>query len=185
VLRKELERISKGRTFEELPLPLAIVAVDLRQHSEVVFRSGDLATAMVASMAIPGIFPPVRSQGRQLVDGGVLNPIPNATVAASGADIVIGVKLTNPALGPEPQARRRMFALRAPPIVDTIQAAFDIMQCKIIEDGAARADVTIEPRFHGAIGLRDFGHADEFIQAGRDAVHASLAEIRALLPWTR
>ena len=185
VLRKELEQIAKGRTFEDLPLPLAIVAVDLWRHSEVVFRSGDVATAMVASMAIPGIFPPVRWQGRQLVDGGVLNPIPNATVAASGADIVIGVKLSNPALGAEPPTRRRPFALRAPPIVDTIQAAFDIMQCKIIEDGAARADVTIEPRFQGTVGLRDFGHADEFIRAGREAVHASLAEIRALLPWAK
>ena len=54
---------------------------------------------------------------------------------------------------------------------------------KIIEDGSARADVTIEPRFHGLTGLRDFGRADEFVQAGRDAVLVSTAEIKALLPW--
>jgi NTE family protein len=182
-LRRDLERITKGSTFEQMALPLAIVAVDLMARTEVVFRSGDVARAMGASMAIPGIFPPVRWHGRQLVDGGLLNPIPNATVAQSGADVVIGVKLTNPASEPQVATRRRSFALRAPPIIDTIQAAFEVMQWKIIEDGSARADITIEPRFHGATGLRDFGRADEFVQAGRDAVLSSRAEIKALLPW--
>ena len=182
-LRRELDRIAQGRTFEQLALPLAIVAVDLTRRTEVVFREGDVATAMAASMAIPGIFPPVRWQGRQLVDGGLLNPIPNATVAESGADVVIGVKLTNPALAPQVPTRKRSFALRGPPILDTIQAAFEIMQWKITEDGSARADVTIEPKFYGSTGLRDFGRAEEFVQAGRDAVTASRTEIKALLPW--
>jgi NTE family protein len=182
-LRRDLARIAKGSTFEQMALPLAIVTVDLMARTEVVFRNGDVARAMAASMAIPGIFPPVRWQGRQLVDGGLLNPIPNATVAQSGADVVIGVKLTNPAIEPHPAVRKRSFALRAPPIVDTIQAAFEVMQWKIIEDGSGRADVTIEPKFRGPTGLRDFGRADEFVQAGRDAVLASRAEIKALLPW--
>jgi NTE family protein len=184
-LRQDLEHIAAGRTFEELPLPLAIVAVDLVKRSEVVFRTGDVATAIVASMAIPGIFPPLRWRGRQLVDGGLLNPIPNRTVAQLGADIVIGVKLTSPVTLTGPVARRRTLAFRAPPIIDTIQAAFEVMQWKITEDGSARADVTVEPHFHGATGLRDFGRGDEFIAAGRAAVLAAESELKALLPWAK
>ena len=184
-LRADLERIAAGRTFEELSLPLAVVTVDIARRAEVVFTSGDVATAIVASMAIPGIFPPVRWRGTQLVDGGLLNPIPNATVAEMGADVVVGVKLTNPANPGVTPERRARLSFRAPPIVDTIQAAFEVMQWKITEDGSARADVTIEPHFHGATGLRDFGRADEFVEAGRAAVRAAQSELKALLPWAK
>ncbi len=183
-LRKELERISQGRRFEDLPIPLAIVAVDVAQRAEVVFRSGDLAEAMLASLAIPGIFPPVRNEGRQLVDGALLNPIPSATAAEMGADIVFGVKLINPSGQGRSQARRR-FAFRAPPIVDTIQNAFEVMQWKITSEGAVRSDITLEPVFRGTTGLRDFSRGPKFIEAGRASVEAARAAITELLPWVR
>ncbi len=184
-LRTELEKIAKGRNFEDLGTPLSIVTVDLLERAEVVLNKGDLAQAMVASMAIPGIFPPVRVGGRQLVDGALLNPIPNATVAEMGADVVIGVKLTNPAVPRAAPATRRRITFRAPPIVDHIQAAFEVMQWKISADGAARSDITIEPQFAGTTGLRDFARGAEFMVAGRAAVDASRPSIAELLPWTQ
>lgn len=183
-LRRDLDRISRGRTFEELRGPLSIVAVDLAERREVVFNSGSVASAMLASIAIPGIFPPVRIGDRVLVDGGLLNPIPNATVAAMGADVVIGIKLTNP-VSNQQRTRKRASPLRAPPIVDTILNAFEVMQWKIVTESAGRADITITPQFAGSTGLRDFVKGEEFIECGR----AAAAEMRPLLqehlPWVR
>ena len=183
VLAAELAKISQGHRIEELATPLAIVAVDLFAREEVVFQEGDVARAMVASMAIPGIFPPSRIDGRHLVDGGLLNPVPNATVAAMGADVVIGVKLTNP-VAPHREKTKR-FQFRAPPIVDTITLAFEVMQWKITSEGAARADITIEPAFAGTTGLREFSRAGDFIEAGRAAVDVARNNIKDLLPWAK
>lgn len=183
-VRRQLEAIAAGRRIEQLGMPLAIVATDLYQRTEVVFRHGPIAPAMVASMAIPGIFPPVHLGGRVLVDGGLLNPIPSATVADMGADVVIGVKLTNP-VGPQRSAApRRRFVLRAPPIVDSISNAFEVMQWKITTEGAARSDVSIEPEFSGLTGLREYTRGSEFVEAGRRAVAESRDALAELLPWT-
>lgn len=181
-LRREIEALAQGKEFEELELPLALIAVDLDRREEVVLRQGDVADAIVASFAIPGIYPPVARDGRQLVDGGLLNPVPIATAAALGADVVIGVKLTNPVDQSHARPRRRRI-LRAPPIVDTIVQAFEVMEWKIATDGAAQADVLIEPRFTGSTGLRDFDRGDDFAEAGRSATVAALGQIRELLPW--
>ncbi|MGI8926462.1 MAG: patatin-like phospholipase family protein [Tepidiformaceae bacterium] len=176
-LRHDMEHYNQGQTFERLRIPLAITAVDLYRAAEVVFRSGDIAVAIVASMAIPGIFRPVRVGGRLLVDGGLLNPLPIATVAALGADVVIAVKLATPL-----QQVRTRNSFRAPPIVETIHSAFEVMQWHAGRERAANADVTIEPLFTGPTGLRDFSRGDEFIAAGRAAAEAALPAIRRLLP---
>jgi NTE family protein len=183
-LSTELQKIARGLRIEDLPTPLAIVTVDLLARTEVVLTRGDLAQAMVASMAIPGIFPPVRANGRQLVDGALLNPIPNATVAEMGADVVIGVKLTNPSITRVAPVSRRRISFRAPPIIDSIQAAFEVMQWKISESGAAGSDIPIEPQFVGTTGLRDFTRGAEFMTTGRAAVDAAGPSIAELLPWT-
>ncbi len=183
LLQRDMDSYFDGVRLEDQPIPLGLVAVDLDARREVVFRRGPAARAIVASMAIPGIYPPVRSGKRRLVDGGLLNPVPIRTVAASGADVVIGVKLTSPVVdAPQGDDHR---VLRAPPIVDTIQHAFEVMQWRIVLDGAAQADIPIEPVFLGTTGLRDFARADEFIEAGRAAVRRAEPSIRKWLPWTR
>ncbi|MDD2595215.1 MAG: patatin-like phospholipase family protein [Bacteroidales bacterium] len=79
--------------FDNMPIPYACVAVDLVGKKEVVFRNGNLVQAMRASMAIPGVFAPVRLNDMVLVDGGVRNNYPVDVAKAMGADIIIGVKL--------------------------------------------------------------------------------------------
>lgn len=184
VLRRDMEEYCRGLSFETMATPLAIVAVDMHRRVEVVFRRGDLARAIVASMAIPGLFRPVRAGAHLLVDGGLLNPVPIATVAAAGADVVIGIKLTSGAGADIEPANGRRPRLRLPPIVDNIQNAFEVMQWRIMTDGAARADISIEPQFTGPSGLRDHGRGAEFVEAGRLAARAALPAIREALPWT-
>ena len=77
--------------FDDLPIPFACVAADVRTGEEVVFREGVLPTAMRASMAIPGMFTPVELDSTLLIDGGIINNFPVDVAREMGADIVIGV----------------------------------------------------------------------------------------------
>ncbi len=81
--------------IEMLGKPFAAVATDIVSGEEVVIRSGDVIDAVRASISVPGIFTPVRSNGRVLVDGGLTNPVPVSAVRAMGADIVIAVDLNH------------------------------------------------------------------------------------------
>ena len=80
-------------SFDSLPIPFACVATDLVTNTEVVFRSGSLIQAMRASMAIPGVFTPVRIGDMVLVDGGLRNNYPADLARQMGADIIIGVSV--------------------------------------------------------------------------------------------
>jgi len=82
-------------TFEELQLPLRVVASDLRTGEEVVFASGNLIEAVRASIAVPGVLTPMRIEDRILVDGGLVNPVPVSVARAMGADFVVAVDLNH------------------------------------------------------------------------------------------
>lgn len=81
------------KTFEELSIPLAMVATDLERGEKVVLTSGDIITAIRATMSYPGLFAPVKINGSWLVDGGLVDPVPVGVARAMGAEIVIAVDL--------------------------------------------------------------------------------------------
>ncbi len=81
--------------IELLPRAFAAVATDIVSGEEVVIRSGDVIEAVRASISVPGIFTPVRSNGRILVDGGLTNPVPVSAARAMGAEFVIAVDLNH------------------------------------------------------------------------------------------
>ena len=81
--------------FNKLPIPFACVAANIVNGEQIVFHDGILSTAMRASMAIPGVFTPVRQDSMVLVDGGIVNNYPADVVKAMGADIIIGVDVQN------------------------------------------------------------------------------------------
>jgi len=81
--------------IEELPLPYCAVATDLATGEEVLLNKGDLVEAIRASISIPGIFTPVKFNGRFLVDGGLVNPVPVSAARNMGADYVIAVDLNH------------------------------------------------------------------------------------------
>ncbi|RKX25286.1 MAG: patatin [Candidatus Zixiibacteriota bacterium] len=85
--------------IEELPIPFCAVSTDLNTGDEVVIREGDIIEAVRASISIPGIFTPVRNNGRILVDGGMVNPVPVSVVKEMGADFVIAVDLSHGLVG--------------------------------------------------------------------------------------
>ncbi len=87
-----LQKVEEAR-IEDLPVPFAAVATDLRTGREVWFREGPVSEAVRASVAVPGLFTPARVGGAWYVDGGITNPVPVSVCRALGADIVIAVDL--------------------------------------------------------------------------------------------
>ncbi len=98
-LRQEILNYTGGMKVEELDRPFVSVATDLVTGHEVWLQKGTLADTMRASFAMPGIFRPVRMQGRWLLDGALVNPVPVAACRALGADMVIAVNLNADILG--------------------------------------------------------------------------------------
>jgi NTE family protein len=112
---KILARVSEllgGALIEELPIPFTAVATDLLARKEVWFQSGPVHAAIRASIALPSVITPVVLNGRLLVDGGLMNPVPIAPMAASGADLTIAVSLAGE---PEVQRGRSPVAETAAP----------------------------------------------------------------------
>jgi len=93
-LFRRLTALPDSINFDDLPIPFRCVAFDLVADSEIVLSNGSLPLAMRSSMAIPGLFKPVKVNGMKLVDGGMANNLPVDVVREMGADIVIAIDLT-------------------------------------------------------------------------------------------
>lgn len=91
-----MAEILDGALIEELPIPYTAVATDIGAEREVWFTSGPLEVAIRASVGIPGMVTPVMVNGRLLVDGGVMNPVPMEPVIGSGADFTMAISLSGP-----------------------------------------------------------------------------------------
>jgi NTE family protein len=184
-LRAGLRRVGGERRFEDLDLPLAIVAADTVRGQEVVFRSGLLWQAVLASCALPGVYPPQVIGPYTLVDGGVLSPVPSNVVADMGADTVIAVKLSNVAVAPALQVEAKEADGRPPWAFQTIWRCIDIMYNKIEAVSAHAATILIAPTFQegAGYGLRNFSQGRAYIARGEEAAEAALPRIVAALPW--
>ncbi len=109
-----------AQNIEDLPMPFGAVATDMSSGKEVWMRSGDLMNAVRASISLPGLFTPVEYEGRWLLDGGLVNPIPVSLCRAMGADYVIGVNLNNDIIGRRvTQKAARANAVMTPRVPDT------------------------------------------------------------------
>ncbi|MHB8090989.1 MAG: patatin-like phospholipase family protein [Syntrophales bacterium] len=96
--------------IENLPVPFAAVATDLKTGREVWLREGSLIDVVRASISLPGIFTPCGRNGQWLVDGGLVNPVPTSLCRAMGADIVVAVDLNSDIMG-----KKRIQRMAAPP----------------------------------------------------------------------
>lgn len=94
-LRELLSGHTEAKTFEDLNIPLKMVAADLETGDKVVLSSGDLFSALRATMSLPGLFAPTPVRNRWLVDGGLVDPVPVSVARAMGADVVIAVDLNS------------------------------------------------------------------------------------------
>ncbi len=164
-----VKRFFRATRFEDLKLPLAILASDLVRARAVVFTSGELTLAVRASCAYPGLFLPVNHNGRVLVDGMLVSGVPTHAVADLGATVVVAVSLNN--LTPPAMPKS---------VVEVLGRSFSIAQQTAEPLWRKHADIVIEPEV-GEYSWDDFARADELIAAGERAMRAALPKLRRLL----
>jgi len=102
-----LHKIIPVSNFDKLEIPFSAVACDIHTGRQVLLDSGDVHTAVRASISLPGIFLPVKHDGMWLVDGGLVNPVPVSVVREQGVDVVIAVDLNNDVLDANGQKRSK------------------------------------------------------------------------------
>ncbi|HUV99994.1 MAG TPA: patatin-like phospholipase RssA [Gallionella sp.] len=197
------------RPIEELTIPFAAVATALHSGTEVWLREGSTIEAVRASIALPGLFMPVVYDGRVLVDGALVNPVPVSLARAMGADIVIAVDLNSSRLGrrfPDESvtetpsdvisewkrrlknnlgaliSKRNETEPKLPSIMEVISSSLNIMQERISRSRMSGdpPDVIVTPRL-AQLGLLDYHRSKEAIAEGQRAMEAALPDLEAIL----
>ncbi len=208
--RKFLQFFDKalpGSQIEELPRRFACVSTDLHSGQEVWLQAGSTADAVRASCALPSLVPAVRMDGRWLLDGALVNPIPVSVCRAMGAHFVIAVNLNSDVFGaangngsrqhedggealtkatsnlPGADFLRRVASRQSdePSILTVLTQSLTIIQDRISRSRLAGdpPDVAISPRL-GDIGVFQFDRAEDCIAAGEAAVEQAAPALDAL-----
>ncbi|MFL5664359.1 MAG: patatin-like phospholipase family protein, partial [Ktedonobacteraceae bacterium] len=188
-LKHMLRSLCGELRFEDLSTPFAMVAVDLATRAGVVLDRGPLWQASLASVSLPGIFPPVTVGEHILMDAGMHDPVPIRLVRKMGADILLASELGGqepPSLESatpwlvEPALSRKH--IRSPHIIDLLLRSYDLAMATIGMHSIREADVVIRPKLH-RISLRQFSEGRKFVASGRKAAEQSLPSLRQFLPW--
>lgn len=161
-----------GSTFEDLSLPYAAIAADLKTGEQAVIKSGKVSKAMRASSAVPPMLKPVEIDGRMLVDGACVNSVPSDVVKSMGADFVIGVNLS----ADDPTNVKMKTTL------DEKYPDHGIKFCDRFTAGRKFSDYLLEP------DLKNYSSAtiskaklQEMYETGYELAKAKMPEIKALL----
>lgn len=181
-----VQRLWGDFLIEDAMTPLAIIATDILTGIEVVLDHGLLWKAVTASASIPGVYPPIVSDGYCLVDDSVVFPMPVAATRQMGADVVIAVKLGGD-IGREPrrvamEARETLDSL--PSQIDVIHRSFDLMSTEVYARQTVPGDVTIVVDVPG-LHVREFVKGVSYIPAGTAAVTGMIPDLVIHLPWLR
>ncbi len=189
-IEKLLESYIGRPKFSELGIPLSVVTSDLVSRKEVVLDEGDVIKAVLATIAIPILFPPYEYEGMVLTDGGILNNTPFNIARARGATYVIAVDLSNtapfgtpdkPAPTPTGVLERALALKQRRKTWQIMSVVADIITAQTLQKHLAisKPEILLQPNM-GSIGLFDFHRVDEGVEAGKTAVLAiedQLAEI--------
>ncbi len=190
-------------TFDDLAKPFVCVAAEIRTGHEIWLSKGSLITAMRASYALPGVFEPVTCNGRVLVDGALVNPVPVSACRAYEQPLVMAVNLHYDLFGraavikhsadmPQESEEGETASLVVDKglqqrdqrlgITGVMVEAFNIIQDRISRARMAGdpPDLSLQPKL-GHIGLTEFHRADEAITIGYETTQARLTELERLL----
>jgi NTE family protein len=177
-----LRETTEDKTFTDAVIPLVVMTADLNAQAPAPMTDGPLWEALLAATALAGMFPPREQDGKRLVDGLALVPVPSDAVADAGADVTVAVNIISrqtlpawPGQAPPDEPTRGPRSR----MLDTLLEVMDMAQLDSSERHAARADVPITPMF-GPGSWRDFHLADLFLEAGRQAAEEQLPALRSL-----
>ncbi|HOY48767.1 MAG TPA: patatin-like phospholipase family protein [Chryseolinea sp.] len=197
---KEIEKLIGDHTIENFQIPFTAVAADMMKKREVHYTSGSLFKALRASIAIPTVFTPVMEGRSQLVDGGVLNPLPLNVIHPEEGDVVVAVNLNantpveanSPVVeeGKEMAAYQKMLIALLPQFLssenrveqfgffDLLNKSFDMTQDRLTEltIDVHKPDIVVDIS-RDACGVFEFYRANEIIEQGRKAFQKAYTKI--------
>ena len=193
-----LEETIGNRTFDDLKLPCVVTAVDLKSGNEVIISNGRLIDAILATIALPGIFPPRLVDGLELVDGGTLDPVPVAPARKLAPRLPVVAVVLNIPMGVAPQPwnlpLRNYWAglilsyvlskMRYDSVWDVFSRSLDITTRAVTQHRLEvdRPEVIIRPQvLH--IDTLDVVDVHGVAQKGEEAVEAVLPQLRNLFTW--
>jgi len=171
-LRRLTLPVARINDFDELPTPFRAVATDLENGDGVVMGSGDLTSAMRASLSAPGVFAPVEREGRVLVDGGIADNVPIDIARTMGVDVLIVVDVGSPLLP-------RQQLTSAPVISNQIVSILIQRNAQAQLATLSARDILIRPALGNASAF-DFGNVARVIGVGEKAAHESAPQLAAL-----
>lgn len=165
-----IERVFDSRQFEDLRIPMAVVATDLNSGEPVVLNHGSLVDAIRASCAFPGLFEPVEIGTRCLADGGLVAPVPTRAARDLGADFVLGISVG------------MQDGHRGSPtnVFQVMTRAVSAAQKHQLEVWERHADLVLRPDVQ-SIAWDQFERADEAIEAGAAITRLALPRIEKYL----
>lgn len=196
-VRKLLNHVVGGKTFDDLRIPCAVTAVDVKSGDEVIISKGTLVDALLSTTALPGIFPVQRMNGWELVDGGVLNPVPVSVARMLSPNLpVVAVILNDPMDKPVPTYTIPMPQILPRSIVERISRmnfaqSLDIFLRAVDVSSRAVAhfrleldkpDVLIRPAVHH-INLLDKVVVADVAMLGEQATEEMLPQIKRAVSW--
>lgn len=207
-IKKFLESYLGNQTFQDLRVPLKVVTADLFTSEEVVLETGSVVEAVRASISIPGIFKPVTHQGRYLIDGGVVDPLPVRVLAGLGVKKIIAVNVLS---GPQDRIQktqvqkiseqRRLSEIQqhqsplkrfwaknlhqvssryAVNIFNVIMSTVQFMEFEIANTWGEQADILIHPTVPEG-HWAEFYAPDKYMKVGEEKTREKLPEIRRLI----
>ena len=161
--------LTQKKQFQDLRIPLAVIATNLRNGEEVVIKEGDVAIAVRASVSVPGVFVPFLWGDSLFVDGAVTNPTPIDTVHKMGADLVIAVDLSHKGV-PSPITN----------LLDVMVESINIMQQQMLNYRQEKCSILIQPDV-GHDSPSSFQSIDECVELGEKAAYELLPQITELI----
>lgn len=192
-LTKRMQEHLTGLNIEDLEHPFIAVATELKTGHEVWVHQGDLITALRSSYALPGIFEPVRCNGRMLIDGALVNPVPVSVCRAYEQTLVVAVNLNYDIFGRSAVVKHSAGQSSSETLPKTtpessrvglpgvMVQAFNIIQDRISRSRLAGdpPDLTLHPRINH-IGLSEFHRAAESIERGYEETRSRIPELKRM-----
>lgn len=174
-LKGFLQQLILDKSFSDLEIPFRAVACDISKRKEMVLDSGKVVDAIMASIAIPGVFNPVHKEdGSILVDGGVVNPLPVSVLNAEGINRVIAVN-SMPSSDIVMRSNQSSQGL-----VDIMINSLYSLQYRIAKNAAQTSDVYLNPILKKSSWYQ-FYRAKDFIALGEQTAESKLDEIKKLV----
>jgi NTE family protein len=166
--------------FPELDVPFVCSATDIESGQEVILNQGLVKTGVKASCSIPVILAPTRYDGRFLVDGALVNPVPVSLLKRMGADIVIAVNVVSVESGNSQGDSTKKSKQKTPNILSIAFQTVNIVSSQKLLACQSEADIVINPQV-SHIGRGDFHRVDELVLEGERAVLACEEELKRLV----